>query len=93
MSDWKKTACVLCYHNCGLQVQTEGNKILKVRADKNHPRTKGYMCRKGTRLAFYQSHKERLTHPLKREGNNFKRISWDQAITEIAAKLKEILSH
>lgn len=93
MSDWKKTACVLCYHNCGLQVQTEGNKILKVRADKNHPRTKGYMCRKGTRIAFYQSHKERLTHPLKREGNNFKRISWDQAITEIAAKLKEILSH
>jgi len=93
MSDWKKTACVLCYHNCGLQVQTEGNKILKVRADKNHPRTKGYMCRKGTRIAFYQSHKERLTHPLKREGNNFTRISWDQAITEIAAKLKEILSH
>ena len=93
MSDWKKTSCVLCYHNCGVQVQTEGNKILKVRADKNHPRTKGYMCRKGTRIAFYQSHKERLTHPLKREGNNFKRISWDQAITEIAAKLKEILSH
>src|SRR5512139_376285 len=93
MSDWKKTACVLCYHNCGLQVQTEGNKILKVRADKNHPRTKGYMCRKGTRIAFYQSHKERLTHPLKREGNNFKRISWDQAITEIAAKLKEVLSY
>ena len=92
MSDWKKTSCVLCYHNCGLEVQTEGSKILKVRADKNHPRTKGYMCRKGTRIAFYQSHKERLTHPLKREGNDFKRISWDQAITEIAGKLKETLS-
>ncbi len=92
MSDWKKTSCVLCYHNCGLEVQTEGSRIVKVRADKNHPRTKGYMCRKGTRIAFYQSHKERLTHPLKREGNEFKRISWDQAINEIAAKLKEILS-
>jgi anaerobic selenocysteine-containing dehydrogenase len=91
MADWKRTSCVLCYHNCGLEVQTEGNRILKVRADKNHPRTKGYMCRKGTKIAFYQSHKERLTHPLKREGNGFKRISWDQAITEIAAKLKQIL--
>ena len=91
MSDWKRTSCVLCYHNCGLEVQTEGNKIVKVRADKNHPRTKGYMCRKGTRIPFYQSHKERLTHPLKREGNDFKKISWDQAIDEIAAKLKEIL--
>jgi anaerobic selenocysteine-containing dehydrogenase len=92
MSDWKKTSCVLCYHNCGLEVQTEGNRILKVRADKSHPRTKGYLCRKGTRIPFYQSHKERLTHPLKREGNDFKRISWDQAITEIAGKLKNILN-
>ncbi len=92
MSEWKRTSCVLCYHNCGLEVQTEGNKILKVRADKNHPRTRGYMCRKGTRIAFYQAHKERLTHPLKREGNGFSRISWDQAITEISGKLKDILS-
>ena len=92
MSEWKRTSCVLCYHNCGLEVQTEGNKIIKVRADKNHPRTRGYICRKGTRIPFYQSHKERLTHPLKREGSGFKKISWDQAIEEIAAKLKEILS-
>jgi anaerobic selenocysteine-containing dehydrogenase len=91
MSEWRKTSCVLCYHNCGLEVQTEGNKILKVRADKSHPRTKGYMCRKGTRIPFYQSHKERLTHPLKREGTGFRKISWDQAIAEIAAKLREIL--
>ena len=93
MSEWKKTSCVLCYHNCGLEVQTEGSRILKVRADKNHPRTNGYLCRKGTRIAFYQSHKERLTHPLKREGTEFRRISWDQAIAEIAGKLKDIVSH
>ncbi|MGE5839874.1 MAG: molybdopterin-dependent oxidoreductase, partial [Deltaproteobacteria bacterium] len=92
MSDWKKTSCVLCYHNCGLEVQAEENKILKVRADRHHPRTKGYMCRKGARIAYYQSHKERLTHPLKREGREFKRISWDQAVSEIAGKIKEILS-
>jgi len=92
MSDWNRTSCVLCYHNCGLEVQTEGSRILKVRADKNHPRTKGYICRKGTKIPFYQSHKERLTHPLKRDGSGFKKISWDQAIDEIARKLKEILS-
>ena len=92
MSDWNRTSCVLCYHNCGLEVQTEGSRILKVRADKNHPRTKGYICRKGTKIPFYQFHKERLTHPLKRDGSGFKKISWDQAIDEIAGKLKEILS-
>jgi len=92
MPDWKRTSCVLCYHNCGLEVQTDGNRILKVRADKNHPRTKGYICRKGTKVPLYQSHKERLTHPLKREGDHFLRISWDQAVDEISSKLKEMLN-
>ncbi|MBN2034463.1 MAG: molybdopterin-dependent oxidoreductase [Deltaproteobacteria bacterium] len=92
MSEWKRTSCVLCYHNCGLEVRTEKSKILKVRADRNHPRTKGYMCRKGAKIPFYQTHKERLTHPLKRDGSDFKKISWDRAIEEIATKLKEILN-
>jgi len=34
MSEWKKTSCVLCYSNCGLEVLTEGSKIIKVRADR-----------------------------------------------------------
>ena len=90
MSEWKKTFCALCYHNCGLEIQTAGHRITKVRPDKNHPRTKGYICRKGMKTAHYQDHKERLTHPLKREGDQFIKISWDQAIAEIAERLKDI---
>ncbi|MCK4960837.1 MAG: hypothetical protein KAS19_00060, partial [Anaerolineales bacterium] len=71
MSEWKKTFCALCYHNCGLEIQTEGHRITKVRPDKDHPRTKGYICRKGMKITHYQDHKERLTHPLKREGDQF----------------------
>ena len=91
MPEWKKTFCALCYHNCGLEIQTEGHRIIKVRQDKNHPRTKGYICRKGAKIAHYQDHKERLTHPLKREGDRFVKISWEQAISEIAEKLKQVL--
>jgi len=91
MAAWKKTFCALCYHNCGLEVQTEGNRILRVRPHKAHPRTRGYICRKGTRISHYQAHKERLTHPLKREGDQFVKITWEQAIAEIAQRLQEIL--
>ncbi len=35
MSEWKKTSCVLCFNNCGLEVITEGSKILKVKADRD----------------------------------------------------------
>jgi len=91
MAAWKKTSCVLCYHNCGLEVQTDGHRITKVRGDRNHPRTRGYICRKGAKLAHYQDNKERLTHPLKREGDRFVRITWDQALTEIAETLKSVV--
>jgi anaerobic selenocysteine-containing dehydrogenase len=88
MSEWKRTSCAVCYHNCGLEIQTAGHRITKVRPDKNHPRTKGYICRKGMKIAHYQDHKERLTHPLKRRGDGFVKISWDQAISEIAERLR-----
>ncbi len=44
------------------------------------------------RIAHYQHHGERLTHPLKSYGNGFKRISWDQAVEEIATRLKAVLN-
>jgi anaerobic selenocysteine-containing dehydrogenase len=92
MSEWKKTSCVLCFGNCGLEVLTEGSKIIKVRADKENPRSQGYLCRKGTKIAFFQNNPERLKYPLKRMGTGFERISWDQALDEIAARTKEIVT-
>jgi len=88
---WEKTSCALCGINCGLEVQVENNRIVKVRPDKENPRSEGYICRKGLNIAFHQHNADRLTHPLKRVGDTFERISWDQATMEIAEKLKGIL--
>ena len=84
MSQWYKTGCVLCAQNCGLEVQVENNKMVKVRPDKSNPRSEGYACRKGLNVIYHQHHAQRLTHPLKRVGNTFEKISWEQAIDEIA---------
>jgi len=91
MGEWKKTGCVLCAQNCGLQLEIENNRIVKVRGDKDNPRSRGYVCRKGMNIAHYQHHEDRLKYPLKRTDKGFERISWDQAIDEIAAKLKDIV--
>jgi anaerobic selenocysteine-containing dehydrogenase len=88
---WKKTSCSLCGINCGLEVQVENNRMVKVRPDKENPGSEGYICRKGLNIAFHQHNADRLTHPLKKVGNTFEKISWDQAIQEIAEKLKGIL--
>ena len=42
MGDWKKTSCVLCGQNCGLEVVVEENSIVRVRSDKENPRSEGY---------------------------------------------------
>jgi anaerobic selenocysteine-containing dehydrogenase len=89
MSDWKKTTCALCAVNCGLEVQTQHNRITKARPDKDSPRSPGYACRKGLSIGYFQDHADRLTHPLKRVGDGFEKIPWEQAITEIAARLRE----
>jgi anaerobic selenocysteine-containing dehydrogenase len=92
MGDWKKTSCVLCGQNCGLEVLVEENRIAGVRGDKENPRSEGYVCRKGMNVAHYQRHAQRLTRPLRRVGNSFQEISWDQALDEVASRLIGIVN-
>ena len=85
------TGCVLCAQNCGLTVEVENNRIVKVTPDKSNVRSEGYFCRKGMNIAYHQHNADRLKYPLKKVGDKFERISWDQAIDEIAEKLKNIV--
>jgi anaerobic selenocysteine-containing dehydrogenase len=89
---WHKTGCVLCPQCCGLEVLVEENRIIKVKPDKTNPRSEGYICRKGLNIAYYEHHADRLTHPLKKVGKDFVPISWEQAISEIAAKLSAVVA-
>lgn len=91
MTQWHKTGCVLCAQNCGLEVLVEDNRMVKVRPDRDNPRSRGYVCRKGLNVLYHQYPKERLTEPLKNTGNRFVPISWEQAIDEIAGKLKGLV--
>ncbi|MFQ5457101.1 MAG: molybdopterin-dependent oxidoreductase [Myxococcota bacterium] len=85
------TVCVLCSHNCGLRVDVSGGRISRVRADKDNPITRGYICNKGFRIGNYVDHRQRVEHPLRRRSDGtFERVSWDTAISEIGAKLSSI---
>jgi len=92
-AEWKKTACILCAVNCGLEVQTEGNRIVRIRGDKAHPISQGYVCEKSQRLDFYQNGADRLDSPLRRRlDGTYERIDWPTAIREVAEKLAAIRS-
>lgn len=88
---WHPTACVLCSRNCGVEVQLDGDRLARVRGDERHPISAGYLCQKAARLDHYQNHRDRLTGPLRRRPDGgFDEVSWDTAIDEIAARLREL---
>ena len=91
MGTWHKTGCVLCAQNCGLEILVEDDRMVKVKPDKSNLKSQGYACRKGLNVIHHQYPKDRITEPLKRVGDTFEPISWDQAIEEIAGKMKSIV--
>ena len=60
--DWQRTACILCYVNCGLEVQTEGRKITRVRGDPKHPANLGRLAQRagaGEIITFETRHRRK----------------------------------
>lgn len=91
----KPTACLICSLNCGIEAQTEGAHITRLRADKAHPVSQGYLCEKAQRMepasraatACPRRCGAAPTAPIRRF---YEAISWDMAISEIAAKLAAV---
>lgn len=88
---WHPTTCNFCYVNCGLQVQVDGRRITRVRGDRNHPRSRGYLCQKAQLLTWYADHDDRLTTPLRRRADGtHESVDWETALGEIAERLATI---
>lgn len=81
------TDCTLCYHSCGTKVTVEDGVAVKVEGLESHPLNKGKLCPKGEATLDNIYHPERLKYPMKRVNGRFERVTWDQALTEIANKL------
>jgi thiosulfate reductase / polysulfide reductase chain A len=93
-NDVKRTFCTLCPQHCGMLVQVEGGRPVRFDGDRENPVAKGTLCIKGTACIEVHDHPDRVNYPLKRVGarggNQWERISWEQALDEIAASLADI---
>lgn len=87
----KKSGCMMCHGGCGILVHIVDGKAVKLEGDSNCPNNEGELCPKGRAGLDLLYHPDRLLYPLKRSGERgegkWKRISWDQALREIADKL------
>jgi anaerobic selenocysteine-containing dehydrogenase len=83
------TFCRICEPLCGMVATVEDGKLLSLRADKENPHSKGFCCAKGIAMAEVQNDPDRVLYPLKRVGGpgEFERVSWDEALDDIAHRL------
>lgn len=90
----KKSACILCSVNCGIEVTTggkDGRELIKIKGDRDNPSSEGYLCNKASRLNHYQMGADRIDSPLRRKADgSYEKVDWDTAIREVAAGLKAV---
>jgi len=82
-----KTSCQLCHLSCGMNVYVEDGRIVRVEGMREHPLNEGVLCPKGEAAVEYVYAPDRLKYPMKRNGSEWQRISWDEALDTIAGQM------
>ncbi|HKH53687.1 MAG TPA: molybdopterin-dependent oxidoreductase, partial [Mycobacterium sp.] len=69
----------------------EDGRLVALRPDRDHPLSSGFACQKGIAFTEVVNDPDRVTAPLRRTATGFEPVSWDDAMTDIAARLSAIL--
>ena len=90
----KKTTCYMCACRCGIDVHIKDGKVAYIEGNKDHPVNQGVLCAKGSAGIMQVNAPSRLGSPMKRVGprgsGEFKKISWDEALTLAVEWLKPL---
>jgi anaerobic selenocysteine-containing dehydrogenase len=92
-----KSVCPLnCPDSCGIIAEVEDGRVVRTSGDPDHPITRGWLCRKGSRYLERHTSPDRLLHPQRRVGpkgeGRFERVSWDDALDLIAERWQAIIA-
>jgi anaerobic selenocysteine-containing dehydrogenase len=91
------TACFNCEAGCGLltYIDKDTGSIRKIEGNPEHPGSRGKNCAKGPATVNQIDDPQRIEYPLKRDGprgsGEWRRISWDEALDDIASKMRETI--
>jgi anaerobic selenocysteine-containing dehydrogenase len=86
-----RSYCRICTSMCGILVDIEGEKVVGIRGDREHPVTRGYMCPKGRALPKMHHDPRRLEHPLLKIDGALEAASWDHCLDDLATRLRGII--
>jgi anaerobic selenocysteine-containing dehydrogenase len=79
--------CPLCEATCGVAIEIEGDRVVRVRGDKDDPFSRGFICPKGSTLGDLHHDPDRLRTPLVRRNGRLEEATWEEAFAEIDQRL------
>ncbi len=83
--------CPLCEAMCGLEIQTTGDRVTRVRGDRADVWSKGFLCPKGAALGHLHHDPDRVRVPMVREGDVWREVTWDEAFMRCEELVRPIL--
>ena len=75
---------------CGLAITLDGEQVSAIKGDPADPHSKGYLCPKALALQELHEDPDRLRQPLRRRGNDWEEIGWEEALDEAADRLDTV---
>lgn len=75
---------------CGLVITTDGDRVTEIRGDADDPLSKGHICPKAVALQDVHTDPDRIRHPMKRTGDRWERIEWDEAMRLAVDGIKQV---
>jgi molybdopterin-containing oxidoreductase family iron-sulfur binding subunit len=84
---WYASTCTECAAGCGLHVKTREGRAIKLEGNPDHPTNRGKLCSRGQASLQGLYNPGRIKGPMIRNGDSFSEISWDDAITRLAAEV------
>ncbi|TCJ95506.1 molybdopterin oxidoreductase family protein [Nocardia alba] len=82
--------CTLCEAHCGILVTVEDSRVTRVEGNPDDVLSKGYICPKATAMGGLHHDPDRLRTPMRRVGDGFEPVGWDEAFREIGQRLRAI---
>lgn len=82
--------CNLCEAMCGVEVEIDGEHIVSIRGDERDVFSRGHVCPKATALKDLYDDPDRLKQPVRRVGDRWEPMSWDDAFTEVVNRVQKI---
>jgi anaerobic selenocysteine-containing dehydrogenase len=86
-----RSFCRICTSVCGILVDVEGDEVIRVRGDQEHPFSHGYTCPKGRAMGQMHHHPNRLERPRMRIDGRLQDTTWDACLDDLGARLKDII--